>query len=630
MKLVVKTADRTVAHEADFDAVSRRDLASLLLDAGIVLNRRCGGEGSCGGCNVVLEEASYVARDKPRSATPARHRQVLACQTKVTGEICVVRVPSRSQIEANGVIEGEFQLGDYRFDPSVRRIAITVPAPSLADHRSDQERFVDALRQRLDGDSVTAPLAMTRRLSRLLDGGALRLTATLAAAEESWRIIAIEAEEGSQTPYGVAVDIGTTTVAGLLVDLATGEILHRASRYNQQIAVADDVAARISAARTQDGLERLQNLIVQETVNPILDSLCHAQGIDRSDLSRIAVAGNTVMIHLFLGLDVRNIGRAPFNPVLRHPTGVTAGELSLSAYPQAPVDILPAIAGYVGGDVTADIHVAGMARRPAGTLLLDLGTNCEIVLKTDEGLIACATPAGPAFEGGGLHHGRRASAGAIARVAIGPELQFDIGCIGDRAPNGVCGSGIIDFIAEAYRCKLISRAGRLNIDMLRRHGRHARIVQEGREVNACILARAEEAEGGGEIVVTEADIAEILQAKAAVFAGVKTLLDHCGLGLETIPRLILAGGFAKHIDLANAMAIGLLPRLPQERIETVGNGALAGAYLALADRDAEAAMRRLHLRPQVIELNLVRTFEANFVQSLFLPEEQRAPALVPA
>lgn len=616
MKMFVKTCD----YDLVMDNIPGKDISEILYESGLILNRRCGGDGTCGGCNVVLEEGEFVVGEKVVSPTATRHRNALACRTRATSESCVVRVPSRSRIEVNGSIEEEFQLGDYQLDPPIKKIGIAVSLPSLTDHRSDQERIVDELCRSTGLKAVEVPLDMIRQLSKVLSRNEERLTATMAAIDDRWQMIAVEEGDSNGSNYGLALDIGTTTVAGILIDLTSGKVLQKASRYNQQLAIADDVASRISSAKSAKNIERLQKLLVLDTINPIINSVCHAEEIEREDISRIAVAGNTVMIHLLLGLDVTNIGKLPFNPVLRLPSSIRAGQLGINGNGNTPLDIIPAIAGYVGGDITADIYVAEMQSQPDGTLMVDLGTNGEMVLKENGELVGCATPAGPAFEGGGLLHGCRASEGAIERIAIGPNLLFTVGCIGSRDATGICGSAIIDFIAEGYRCGLISEAGRMDVEMLKRHNRYAQVEVEGRPVNACVVIPVEQAHGDNPILITEADIAEILQAKSAIFAGIKTLLEHRGQSLDSITQLILAGGFAKHINIDNAICIGLLPRLPEDRISVIGNGALGGAYLTLVDSRAGEAMRELYTRPQVIELNLVDSFESNFVQSLYLPE----------
>lgn len=617
MKLIVRAFDG----EFVIDTVAQPELDCNLHDLGFLLNKRCGGEGTCGGCKVVLEEGDVIVAGKPVTASASSHRNILACRTRLIGERSVIRVPSRSLIEVGGAIEHEFHLPTgLQINPRIRKVRVTMSGASLSDHRSDQERLVDEVCRLTGLNLAIVPLSVTQRLCRLLADKVTVLIATLAAYGDHWQLIAVENGDGPHRSYGVAFDIGTTTVVGLLVDLETGTILQNAARYNQQVEMADDVASRISAAKSPQSIERLQRLVVLDTINPIIDSVCHAQGIGREAIDSFAVAGNTVMMHLLLGLDVSNIGKLPFNPCVRYPEMVMARQLGMHGNREAHVEVIPAISGYIGGDITADICVTSLDSQPDGTLLIDIGTNAEMVLKDRQELICCATPAGPAFEGGGVLHGCRASQGAIARVSIGTDLNFTIKCIGDSPPKGVCGSAIIDFIAEGYRQGLINRAGRLNVARLQECGRYVITEIGGRAVRACILAARVTSQGDSPILVTEADIAQILQAKAAIFAGITTMLEQQQCSLDRVHRIILAGGFAKHIDLDNAMCIGLLPKLPKERFMLIGNGALAGAYMSLVDRSHAQVMRDIHLRPRVVELNLVESFEANFIDSLFLPE----------
>lgn len=616
MRLTVKTFDS----ERTTDDVTRHELDWVLNDLGFLLNKRCGGEGTCGGCKVVLEEGSFSVAGKTVSASAAHPRNALACCTKLTGNHSVVRLPSRSLIEVGGAIEHEFYLpADVVVDPPIKKIRITMPAASLTDHRSDQERMVDEIR-RLNGlDSIIVPLSITQRLSRLSGAGVQTFTVTIAASGDHWRIFDLAGVDSPQCSYGMAIDIGTTTVVGMLINLETGAILQNAARYNQQVEMADDVASRISTGKSVQGRERLQRLVVLDTINPIVDSVCHAEGISRDAIESFSIAGNTVMMHLLLGLDVSNIGKLPFNPCVRYPEMVTARHLRMHGHPEAHVEVIPAISGYIGGDITADICVANLEDHPDGTLLVDIGTNAEIVLKDRNELICCATPAGPAFEGGGLLHGCRASKGAIAHVAIGPDLEFSLECIDDDPPKGVCGSAIIDFIAEGYKRGLINRAGRFFVRRLEECGRHVKIDVAGQSVHACMLTKHGESCGDSPILVTEADIAQILQAKAAIFSGIKTLLEQQSRSLDNVVRILLAGGFARHINIENAMCIGMLPRLPSESFMVTGNSALAGAYLALVDRKRAQIMREIHMRPRIVELNLVDSFEGNFIEALYLP-----------
>lgn len=615
MKIIVKTCDRDTIIESD----SGNDVSQILREAGIILNKRCGGEGTCGGCNVLLEGGEFIVGSRHVTSTSSRPRNALACKTRVNGDHGVIRVPSRSRLEVNATIEDEFTLNDFQLKPKVKKLGITIPPASLEDHRSDQERVVDELCKYSGLKNIAVPFSMTRKLSTLLGSGAKWLTATIIENDNGFQLTALEGGQGNEAIYGLALDIGTTTVAGILIDLATGRVLQKASRYNQQLEVSADVASRISAAKLPSSIERLQKLLTLDTINPIINSVCNAENIRPEDIARMAFAGNTVMVHLLLGLNVTNIGKLPFNPIIRCPTLIRVEHLGINGSANAPVDIIPAISGYIGGDITADIYVVDILSQPNETLLVDLGTNAEIVFKVDGELICCATPAGPAFEGGGLLHGCRAAEGAIERISIGPGLTVEIACIGGRDPTGICGSAIIDFIAEGYRCGLINEAGRMDVAMMKRCGRHAQVEVNGRSMSAFVVVSNEGRDGTSPILITEADVAEILLAKSAIFSGMRTLVEYCGHSLAGITRLVLAGGFAKHVNIENAICIGLLPRLPLDRFQVIGNGALAGAYLTLVDGRAGKAMRELSTRPKVIELNLVESFEDNFVQSLYLP-----------
>ncbi|HJV88212.1 MAG TPA: ASKHA domain-containing protein [Noviherbaspirillum sp.] len=617
MELTVKTFDS----ELVIDEVTRLELDQILHDHGYFLNKRCGGEGTCGGCKVVLEEGEVTVAGKPISTSSSHPRNVLACCTKLVGNRSVVRIPSRSLIEIGGAIEHEFYLPpNIAVNPPIRKICVAVPAASLTDHRSDQERMVDEIRRTSGLESVSVPLSMTKRLCRLLGTGAQMINVTLTAFGDHWKVFDLEGGDSLGCSYGMAIDIGTTTVVGLLINLETGAILQNSARYNQQVEMADDVASRISAAKSAQNVERLQRLVVLDTINPIIDSVCHAEGITRDNIKSFVIAGNTVMAHLLLGLDVSNIGKLPFNPCVRYAEMVTARQLHMHGHPDAHVEVIPAISGYIGGDITADICVAELESQPDGTLLVDIGTNAEMVLKDRNGLICCATPAGPAFEGAGLLHGCRASKGAIAHVKIGPDLEFTIECIEDAPPKGVCGSAIIDFIAEGFKRGLINRAGRFVIARLKECDRHVKLDIAGQSVHACALTRRTKTREDSQILVTEADIAQILQAKAAIFSGIKTLLEQEGRSIGNVSSILLAGGFARHINLENAMCIGMLPRLPTERFVVMGNSALAGAYLSLVDYGRAKVMHEIHLRPRIVELNLVDSFEGNFIDALYLPE----------
>jgi uncharacterized 2Fe-2S/4Fe-4S cluster protein (DUF4445 family) len=418
---------------------------------------------------------------------------------------------------------------------------------------------------------------------------------------------------------GLAVDIGTTTVAAMLVDLHTGEALAKASMYNQQIRKADDVASRISYGRSGKEIEELQRLVTLETLDPLASRCAAAAQRDPEHITRVMVSGNTVMTHLFFGLSPASIGVLPFTPLMRTYPPVHASTLGLLASPEAMVEAVPSVAGYVGGDIVSDIYLTGLHEPCEATLMIDVGTNGEMVFRDGDRVVACATAAGPAFEGYGLAHGCRAATGAIERIAFDASLDMDIRVIGHTQPTGLCGSAIIDFIANGLRCGLINEMGRYNVDVLRASGRYVQDAALCGDSIACLIVPAEASGIQGPLCVTEQDIAQVLKAKAAIYAGLTTMLETQGLTPQDVKRVYLAGGFARHISLENAVALGLFPDIPLHRYEIVGNGSLAGAYLGLLDARVMPAFEAIIDLPEIIELNRVASFESHFIDALALP-----------
>ena len=417
-----------------------------------------------------------------------------------------------------------------------------------------------------------------------------------------------------ETGYGIAVDVGTTTVVAALLNLKNGAIVSRASLYNQQILKADDVVSRISLCSTEGELVALQDLVIAHTLNPLIHKLCIETSISAEEIVHLAISGNTVMMHIFYGVSPVSIGTIPFKPVSRT-FNSTAGELKIDTLPEALVEAVPAISGYVGGDITSDLHVSNLRKRPGLTLLVDIGTNGEMIACLDGRMTACATAAGPAFEGAGLLHGARAASRAIDSVRYDESLDFELTVIGDPNPMGLCGSAIIDFIAEGFRCGLINAFGRYDVDLLKKQGRYEKVLG----MHACMLVAPELSATGESITVTEGDIAEILKAKAAIYGGLKSLLTELEKTVQDIDQLVLAGGFAKHINLKNAICIGLLPDIGTDKYEVIGNGSLAGAALALLDRETETAYLDLIEQPQIVTLNLTDHFTNHYQEALAIP-----------
>lgn len=418
---------------------------------------------------------------------------------------------------------------------------------------------------------------------------------------------------------GLAVDIGTTTVAAALVDLHGGTVMDRESRFNQQVLRGDDVASRIAQCESDENVRALQQLVIGHTINPMADELCERNNRPVDEIAAVTVSGNTVMSHLFLGLSPFSIGRIPFTPLARNYAGVAAAKLGLHAHPEAPVYVVPSASGYVGGDIVADMHVTGLPARRGAVLLVDIGTNGEMALIEGGKLLACATAAGPAFEGAGLLHGCRAVAGAIEHIDFDAGLDLRCEVIGDVPAVGICGSAAIDFIARGMAAGLINTMGRFDIDLLKERERYERVRVCKGWSHGCVILRGGETSTGEPIVITEHDISQVMKAKAAIYAGLKTLTHLRGRHPRELDRVILAGGFAKHLRLSDAIAIGLLPAIAAEKFEVAGNGSLAGAVLALLDTTARDSYARLIDAPEIIELNLTRDFATFFSDALALP-----------
>lgn len=417
---------------------------------------------------------------------------------------------------------------------------------------------------------------------------------------------------------GVAIDIGTTTVALMLVCLRTGEVLASAGGLNAQVKFGDNVLTRIDAASMPGQLERMQHAVIAETLLPLLERACSKAGFATDRIRAICVAGNTTMLHILTGTDPVSLGRAPFTPVFIDAKRFTANELGFQVggmNPQTPVQLLPGISGFVGADITAGIHASGMRYDPAPSLLVDIGTNGEMAIQADGRLHACATAAGPAFEGGGLRCGSRARAGAVASVKLSLDpFALDVSTVGGGPPTGgICGSAYIDFLAQARQSGLLTDAGRFSETSWRIIPEKFRHEVDG--VRGVYLTEP----GGERPFVTEVDIALVLQAKAAIGAGVETLLGLAGVAAAEIHRLYLCGGFGMHLDVAHAVAIGLLPGFRPDQVVVLGNTSLAGALLALTDRIALPEMETIGAETTTYELNQTDGFEDLYIDHLTFP-----------
>ncbi len=589
--------------------------------AGVILNVACGGTGSCGGCTVELLSGQFTDAAGSAIALDGHPRRVLACQTQLLAGPFHLRVPRHSLVEAGEKVVMDFaDTPTFQLRPPVRKQHLTLTPPTLKDARGDVERVLDALTQHGYEEPILASVYVARQAQAMATAN-YDVTATVAQAHGQWHLIGIEPGDTTAKLFGAAVDIGTTTVVVALVDLLAGRIVDVASSYNRQIIRCDDVASRISYASTWQRLMEMRDLIVSDTINRLLALLVSRHELQGSDVLHMCVSGNTVMTHLFCGLSPTGIGGVPFAPISNTPGPYRAGQLHVAMHPEGLVDLAPSAAAYIGGDITSDMYVCGQKQTGQITAMVDIGTNAEIVVGNRDRLIACAAPAGPAFEGHGLTCGMRAAVGAIDAICLN-----DLSCepvytvIGKARPAGVCGSGLIDFVAQARKVGLISAAGRFSPEAMEKCRRIRRVQQGERELTAYEIVPAEQTDDGlTAIVITERDIAALLQAKGVIFAALQIAMKHLGKGFGEVDRFYLAGGFARHIDLDNAVAMGLLPDIPRDRYVFVGNGSLAGAFLCLVDSQVRQELPAVASAPQIIELNLDPDFMDAYTMAMFLP-----------
>jgi uncharacterized 2Fe-2S/4Fe-4S cluster protein (DUF4445 family) len=593
-------------------------------DAGIAIDAVCGGGGKCGRCRVI-PRGRFTCADNALVTDEERGMGVvLACETSVDGDL-EVEIPPRSRIREHQILTrtvGEV-LGPIT--PWLTKELVELPPATLYDNTADLERFMRSLGRR----GVTVPIETLRNLPRNIRKGGWKVTATISELEPGPEAIRLEPGDTRDRLLGVAVDIGTTTVVAQLVDLTTGETLSTASSYNRQISRGEDVIARMMYGE-EHGMEEL-TVLARETVDSVLLELLAGE-CDRSgretvpeDIVAASVAGNTIMTHFFVGLDTRQIRLEPYVPVAHHMPPRSGMDLGMDMHPSGRVMLFPSRAGYLGGDVVADILASGMHRSDDIALLIDVGTNGEMVLGCRDWLVSCACSAGPAFEGGEVSCGMRAMDGAMDRVRVNDDLGTSYHVLGDEPPSGICGSGLIDLVAEMYAHGLIDRKARiqdLGTDRVR-------TTDSGREY--VVEWRANMGKGSTrDIVVTDADMQNVLRTKAAIFGAATVLMRKMGEGHDDLDSVIIAGGFGNHLDIDRAISIGMFPDIARDRYRFIGNGALGGARLALLSADMRREVEEVFEELTYIELSVDNDFYDEFSSSLFIPHTDlgRFPSFV--
>jgi uncharacterized 2Fe-2S/4Fe-4S cluster protein (DUF4445 family) len=565
--------------------------------------------------NVTAQPTSLLTREE------IRRGYVLACQTKVTDDV-EVEIPPESRAEAAQIL---IDVDAQRFralypvagaievhpSPLTRKLCLKLPRPTLDDSLSDQSRLFREIRRRCPAPIMQLGLKVLRALPKLLREADWKVTVTLGWRGGTLEVLQVEPGDALGRNLGVAVDVGTSTVVAHLLDLDTTERIDAEAVYNSQRAWGDEVTRRIIHAATPGGLDELQNAVVSN-INGLISAMVQRNNVALSNITAVMCAGNTTMTHLLLGLDPSAIRKTPYIPASAATPPVRAVEVGIQINPRGLLYTIPSIGGWVGGDVTAGIHAVGLRRSETVQMLIDIGTNGEIAVGNCEWTIACSASAGPAFEGSGVKHGMKAIHGAIERVEISPEGAVHYRTVGNGRPRGICGSGLIDLLAELYKAGFIDRSGHL----LR--GKTERVREHGGMLEF-VLVPASRLETGKDIVVTQADLSNLLSAKAAIYAATEVLARAIGLDFGEVERIYIAGGFGNYLDREKAIAIGLIPNLPLEKIRFAGNTSILGADLGLL---SESTWQELHtLAESVTYYDLINypNYYDEFLAARFIP-----------
>jgi len=620
-------------HEKVVTVDEGESLIRAALQAGVHINASCGGEGVCGKCRVQIEKGAVsdgVSERIKQEDLDAGYR--LACLCKITQDV-TVRIPVESSMDKSVMnmqvtprrtatirhTDFESLKEEGLFIPPVDKIFLSVTPPDAANNMPDVTRLIEHLKGDKNEHKLELTLPVIRKIPSVLREDKFEVTVTLIRpVREGGKNILINVQSGdrSHKNYAVAMDIGTTTIYGQLIDLETGECLAEAGDFNGQISYGEDVITRIIYAEKPGGLTKLHQVVV-DTMNGVLKKIISRSKIDPDDISTITFAGNTTMTQLFLEVEPRHIRRSPYVPTASLYPPFTAKDVGIEINEHAIALIYPQVSSFVGGDIVAGVMGSGMYREEELTLFLDIGTNAELVIGNKDWLACTACSAGPAFEGGGIEFGMRASKGAIEDFSIDPvSCEPMILTIGDVRPKGICGSGLITMAAILFEHGIINNRGKFNRDL------GTPRIRENNGVWEYVIAWAESTQIGRDIAITEPDLDNLIRAKGAIYSGCMTLLEEVGLTMDNVERIILAGGFGSYIDLEKAMIIGLLPEIDAERVTFIGNGSLMGARMSSLTNRIRSDVVAVTKRMTNFELSETPSYMDNYIAAMFLPHTE--------
>jgi len=585
--------------------------------AGVDLVSVCGGKGTCGKCKIKIDPATFsppLTENEEKSLTPMEKDEGirLACQIKVSKNHLIVQIPEYSRTGKQRLqIEGIKTALEP--DLMVKKYYLELPEPSLEDPRSDVDRIIQELNKQYKTKGLTIFSDLLKNIAPLLRQSNWQITVTV---WNDTQIIAIEPGNTAKRIFGLALDIGTTKLAIYLLDMIRGEVLAVDSAMNPQIPYGEDIISRINYVSSPDKAQNspeLQQILVKQ-INELIDSLCEKSAVSVEEIYEMTAVGNTAMHHIFLNLNPKYLALAPYVPVIRGGINLKPKQMGIKINPTGNLYCLPVIAGYNGSDNVAVLLATEMYKRSELCLALDIGTNTEVALGNKEQLLVCSCASGPAFEGASIKFGMRAASGAIEHIQIDPStLKCSYITIDSLPPRGICGSAIVDVIAELLKAGIIDVSGRMDKSI------KSLYFREGSDGYEFILAPANETANGMDIVITQKDIRQILLAKAAMHTGTKLLMDELGITEKDIDTVFIAGAFGNYIDVANARFIGMYPEIDLSKVTLVGNAAGTGARMTLLSKKMRILAETISQQTKYVELAIKKNFQSIYLNSTFIP-----------
>lgn len=597
--------------------------------ANIYINSICGGDGVCGKCKVILDKGNVETVPSTHlKREEIQQNYILACESKVVDDIQVL-IPTESRLEGSKILSDEDarrfvsvnldEDGTARFklDPLTKKVFLELNPPSVDDNLADHERLYHAIyeKTKIMPETMQTGYRVLKSLPGVLRSSNWKVNVTLATRGQITELVEIVASTGVVSNLGVAVDVGTTTIVTHLIDLDTFEAIGSEATYNSQMKYGEDYIQRIIYSIQNNSLEAMQSSVVND-INALISLLVKNNKKNLNNITAILCSGNTAMVHFLLALDPENIRKEPYVPAANSIPVLRAAEVGLTISKRGLLYVLPSVAAFVGSDITAGVLSIGLDQMDELSLFIDIGTNGEVVLGNKEWMMCCSASAGPAFEGSDVRHGMRAARGAIEKLLIyknDGKFEVEYKTIDDARARGICGSGLLDCVANLVRNGIIDRTGKFQKDL---KDERLREMDDGFEF---VIVKRQDADIKTDIVITQADISNLVRSKAAIYAAVSTLLKSMEMSVNDIEKVFIAGGFGNYLDIRSAITIGMLPDMDHSKIHFVGNTSVAGAKLALISTEAFVRANEIASGMTYFDLMGNNSFMDEFMSSNFLP-----------